>query len=169
MGTTPRALVKRSPTLAIRPVRFEDVAEILRLVARAIEAGCGDHYDRAQRAAVFQGYASVLFVEALGPYETLAGVLDGRLVGFAQLDASNGRLRALFVDALVQGHGVGGALLADVEARAALRGRARVHGAMSLNAVPFYENAGFRILAPPERLTTAGIAVPIVRMEKRLR
>jgi GNAT superfamily N-acetyltransferase len=169
MGTTPGALVKRSPTLAIRAVRFEDVAGILRLIARAIEGGCRAHYDPAQRAAVFQGYASVLFVEAMGPYETLAAVLDGQLVGFAQLDASNGRLRALFVDARVQGHGVGRALLADVEARAALRGRARVHGAMSLNAVPFYERVGFRPCAAPERLTTAGIPLPIVRMEKRLR
>jgi GNAT superfamily N-acetyltransferase len=169
MGTTPGALVTRSPSLALRAVRFEDVAEILRLIQGAIETGCRDHYDAAQRAAVFAGYAGALFVEALGPYETIAAVLEGRIVGFAQLDGANGRLRALFVDAEVQGHGVGRTLLAEVVARAALHGRARVHGAMSLNAVPFYERGGFRRSGDLELLSTAGIPVPIVRMERPLR
>jgi hypothetical protein len=40
---------------------------------------------------------------------------------------------------------------------------------MSLNAVPFYQRAGFRPCAGPERLTTAGVHVPIVRMKKDLR
>jgi putative acetyltransferase len=169
MGTTSGALVKRSPSLEIRAVRFEDVAEILRVIERAVEAGCREHYDPAQRAAVHAAYASALFVEALGPYDTLAATLGEPVVGFAQLDAASGRLRALFVDAGVQGHGVGHALLSVVEARAVRRGCARVHGAMSLNAVAFYERAGFRRCGDQERLSSAGIPVPILRMEKPLR
>jgi putative acetyltransferase len=169
METTPAALVKRTPSLEIRAARFEDVAEILRVIARAVEADCREHYGPAQRAAVHAAYASALFIDALGPYDALAATLGARIVGFAQLDGSNGRLRALFVDAGVQGHGVGRALLDVVEARAVARGRARVHGAMSLNAVAFYERAGFRRCGEPERLSSAGIPVPIVRMEKRLR
>ena len=38
----------------------------------------------------------------------------------------------------------------------------------SLNAVPFYARNGFRPCAGPERLMTSGVAVPIVRMEKKL-
>jgi putative acetyltransferase len=169
MGTTSGALVKRSPSLEIRALRFEDVAESLRVIARAVEAGCRDHYGPAQRAAVHAAYASAMFVDAVGPYDTMAATLGERLVGVAQLDGSNGRLRALFVDAGVQGHGVGHALLDAVEARALRRGCARVHGAMSLNAVAFYERAGFRRCGDQERLSSAGIPVPIVRMEKRLR
>jgi hypothetical protein len=34
--------------------------------------------------------------------------------------------------------------------------------------MPFYERCGYRALGGPERLTSMGVRVPIVRMEKRL-
>jgi hypothetical protein len=40
---------------------------------------------------------------------------------------------------------------------------------MSLNAIPFYLRAGFRGCDGPERLMSAGISVPVLRMEKDLR
>ena len=39
---------------------------------------------------------------------------------------------------------------------------------MALNAVPFYARAGFRACGGPERLSSTGVLVPIVRMEKLL-
>ena len=157
-----------SPQPTLRTLRFEDVPEILRLVGRAVAFGCHAHYDDAQRAAVNAAYASTLFVEALGSFEGVVAELDGRLAGFAQLDPAGGRLRALFVDAEHQGRGLGRALLTEIEARAAKRGCARVHGAMSLNAVPFYARVGFIVCGGEERLMSTGVVVPIVRMEKRL-
>ena len=77
-----------------------------------------------------------------------------------------GRLRALFVDGDWQGRGLGRALMAEIEARAVRHGCVRLHGAMSLNAVPFYAAAGFRACHGPQRLITAHTLVPIVRMEK---
>jgi GNAT superfamily N-acetyltransferase len=166
MEATPRAL--DATDLEIRPVRFEDVPEILRLVARAVDRGCREHYDASQRAAVYASYAGALFLEWRGPYETVAAEAAGRIVAFAQLDPADGRLRALFVDGDLQRRGVGRAMLAEVEARAARRGCTRVHGAMSLNAVPFYERAGFRARGPAEALGSTSVPVPIVRMEKKV-
>jgi GNAT superfamily N-acetyltransferase len=166
--TNPTALARRTPPPALRAVRFEDVPAILRLVRRAIEVGCREHYDREQQAAVFAGYATTIFVEALGPFESVVAEVEGRVAGYAQFDAPSCRLRALFVDGDRQGGGVGRALLAEIERRAAERRCARVHGAMSLNAMPFYERCGYRALGGPERLTSMGVRVPIVRMEKRL-
>lgn len=172
MDTPTRALVRRQPPpIGLRPARFEDVPEMLRLIGRAVAHGCSEHYSPAQRAAVYASYASTLFVDALAAFDTIAAELDGRLIGFAQVDPARGRLRALFVDAESQGRGVGRALLEAAEARAVRRGCVRLHGAMSLNAVPFYARAGFRELGEPEPLTTteARVPVPIVRMEKNLR
>jgi hypothetical protein len=59
------------PSMSIRFARFEDVSGILRLIERALEHGCRDVYDQRQRRSVHLGYASSLFIEALGPYETL--------------------------------------------------------------------------------------------------
>jgi GNAT superfamily N-acetyltransferase len=168
METLP-ALTRRPPRLELRTLRFEDVPEVLRLVGRAVAFGCRAYYDDQQMAAVRAAYAGTLFVEALGSFESVVAELDGRLAGFAQLDPAGGRLRALFVDAEHQGRGLGRALLVELEARAARRGCARIHGAMSLNAVAFYARAGFRALGGEERLSSTGVVVPIVRMEKRLR
>jgi len=71
----------------------------------------------------------------------------------------------LFVDGVAQGGGLGGALLAEIEARARRRGLRRVHGAMSLNATAFYTRHGFHPCAGPA-LLTGRIPVPVLPMEK---
>jgi GNAT superfamily N-acetyltransferase len=139
------------------------------MIEGAIEHGCREHYDVVQRRAVYLGYASNLFLDAVGPFETLVGEMGGRLVGFAQLDVASSGLRALFVDATLQGQGVGRALLAALEARARAAGCARLRGAMSLNALDFYAQSGFRPCGGPTRLLSAGIRVPVTWMEKSLR
>jgi len=158
-----------APSLAVRAARFEDVPAILRLIRGAIEHGCRDHYDGAQRRAVYLAYASNLFVDVRGPFEMLAAEIGGQLAGVAQLDLDAGALRALFVDAAIQGQGVGRALLAATEARAGAAGCSRLRGAMSLNAVPFYARAGFVPCDGPTRVRSAGVRVPVVWMEKSLR
>jgi putative acetyltransferase len=154
--------------MTVRAVRFEEVSSLLELIERAIDHGCRHHYGAAQRRAVYLGYASNLFVDALGPFETLVAEMGGRPAAVAQLDAAAGVLRALFVDAALQGRGVGRALLADIEARARAAGSARLCGAMSLNAVPFYSRSGFLARDRSARLRAAGVQVPVVWMEKPL-
>jgi putative acetyltransferase len=158
-----------APTLSVRATRFEEVSAVLRLIESAIGHGCRDHYDAAQRRAVYLGYASNLFVDALGPFETLAADMGGRLAAVAQLDLAAGTLRALFVNAALQGQGIGCALLAAAEARARAAKCSRLRGAMSLNAVRFYARAGFVPCGGPEPLQSAGVRVPVLWMEKSLR
>jgi putative acetyltransferase len=152
----------------LRAARFEDVPRLLQLIEGAIAHGSRRHYDQLQRRAVYLGYASSLFVDALGPFETIVAELDGRLAGVAQLDGAAGVLRALFIDADLQGRGLGRALLAAVEARARAAGSSRLGGAMSLNAVPFYTRAGFVARDRAARLRSGGVLVPVVWMEKSL-
>jgi len=56
---------------------------------------------------VYVGYASNLFIDAVGPFETIAADLDGQIAAAAQLDVASGGLRALFVDEHFQAQGVG--------------------------------------------------------------
>lgn len=156
-------------SLSIRSARFEDVPDMLRLIDRAIDHGCRDHYDERQRRSVYLGYASSLFIEALGPYEACVVESGGQVVGVAQFEPGSGLLRALFVDARLQGQGVGGVLLAAVESRACEHRCDRLFGAMSLNAVPFYRRAGFRVRGRPEQIPGALTSVPMQWMEKPLR
>lgn len=152
----------------MRGSRFEDVPGILRLIDRALEHGCRDHYDERQRRAVYLGYASSLFIDALGPFETLVCEIGDRLVGATQIDPGEGLLRALFVAPELQGHGLGGALLAAAESCARTAGCRQLVGAMSLNAVPFYRRAGFRAQSAPQTIHGAFGPVPVQWMVKSL-
>jgi GNAT superfamily N-acetyltransferase len=167
----PRKLLAptNAPTLVVRAARFEDVSAILRLIEGAVQHGCRDHYDEAQLRAVYVGYACNLFIDAVGPFEMLVAEIGGQLAAVAQVDIDGGVLRALFVDAAIQGQGVGRVLLAAAEARAREAGCSRLRGAMSLNAVSFYAQAGYRSSGGPARLLTGGLRVPVTWMEKSLR
>jgi putative acetyltransferase len=160
-ATDPRCLPR------VRRARFEDVPEILRVVERAVEQGCANHYHPAQRRAVLLSYARSLFLD-VQRFETFAAELDGHLVAAGQLDLADDRLRALFVDGAVQARGVGRALLSHLEAHAAARGRVLLRGAMALNAVPFYARAGFSRCAGRDLLMVEGVAVSVLPMQKRL-
>jgi len=154
----------------VRRAGFEDVPAVLRLIEAAVEHGCRGHYSAAQRRAVFLTYAESLFVDVLQPFETIVVERLGRgqILGMAQLDPDEGRLRALFVAPDLQGSGLGRVLLATIERVARAHGLRAIQGAMSLNAVEFYGRAGFRRCSGPEHLVRAGIVVPIVPMDKAL-
>jgi putative acetyltransferase len=161
--------IAASERLSIRPARFEDGGALLRLIESSLEAGCREAYSPAQRRAVFLTYAETLFVDLVQPLDTLVAENGAGLVGMAQLDPSASRLRALFVGAEMQGRGLGKALLAFVERIAEARGVARLHGAMSLNAVGFYTAAGFAPCPGADRLIRSGVTVPVAPMDKALR
>jgi GNAT superfamily N-acetyltransferase len=163
------ALPSEEPSpLSIRVARFEDVAAILRLIERALAQGCRDVYDERQRRAVFLGYASSMFIDALGPFETAVAMMGEQLVGAAQIDPRSGLLRALFVDGPLQGQGLGRPLLEHAEARVRAAGFARMSGAMSLNAVAFYRRSGFRARGRVQHVLVGSIFVPVLWMEKAL-
>jgi putative acetyltransferase len=151
----------------VRRARFEDVPAVLRLIERAIERGCAGHYGPPQRRAVYLGYAQSLFLEVMLPYDTVVAEVAGQMVGAAQLDLGEGRLRALFVDDGHQGRGYGRQLLGWAEGRARERRLGRLHGAMSLNAVPFYARAGYQPCGGNRLITHGRETVPVVPMEKR--
>src|SRR5262249_19215273 len=137
----------RTPLARLTPrferAAFADVPEILRLIHRALERGSRHDYRPSQRRAIHLSYPMAVFVDLVGTLETIVAESQGALLGVAQLDPSNGRLRALFVDGPVQGQGIGRLLLAHVERLARRQGCRRLHGAMSRNAVHFYASAGF--------------------------
>lgn len=162
------ALAAEASRLHVRRAAFEDVPAVLRLVREAIERGCRQHYSGPERKAVYLSYAQSLFIDVVRPYDSVMAMAGGQTIGFAQLDPAAGRLRALFVSGDVQGHGLGRALLECMERLAISHGRRRLHGAMSLNAVAFYERAGFRRCAGNDRLSLLGAVVRVVTMEKLL-
>jgi N-acetylglutamate synthase-like GNAT family acetyltransferase len=154
-----------APGWRVRRARFEDVPDLLRLIEGAIDRGCRGHYSAVQRRAVFLGYAQSLFFDVMLPFDTVVAEAAGLIVGTAQMDLREGRLRALFVDGGAQGRGYGLRLLRWAVDLARARGLARLHGAMSLNAVPFYAAAGFQPCPGNRLISHNGQTVPVQPME----
>lgn len=90
------------------------------------------------------------------------------MLGYAILDLDSGEVDAVFADPGQQGRGIALRLLAALEAMAAARDLTRLFLSASLDAVPFYERAGFVALREALYPHRSGIALRSVFMEKLL-
>ena len=156
-------------SIRLRRALFEDVGAVLGVCQRAVDVGCRDHYDPDQRRAVYLSYVTTAFLDVmLAHLDTFVLECGDQVIGVTQLDCTDGRLRALFVDPVHQGRGHGRTLLDGVVLTARRRGVSWLRGAMSLNAVPFDRRAGFSPCGPIVPLSGRHPLVPILPMEKRL-
>jgi len=152
-----------------RPATEADLSTLWALRTRAVRAGCGGHYP----AAVIDAWCAApapaslpLLVQAGG---AVVAEEEGRIVGYAVLDLETGELNAAFVEPSHQGRGIALELLQQLEAMARGRGLARLFLSASLNAVPFYERAGFVSVREELYPHRCGIDLASVFMEKLLR
>lgn len=154
--------------VALRIAAEADLEAMWTLRTRAVRASCAAHYAPeviAQWAAAPPPPRHAQLTLAGG---ALIAEDDGCMLGFAALDVAAGEIDAVFVDPAAGGRGIGAALLRTIE-QMALAGRCgSLHLSASLNAVPFYEVAGFvRIRAETYR-HSSGISLDSVFMQKHL-
>jgi ribosomal protein S18 acetylase RimI-like enzyme len=151
-----------------RPATEADLRQLWTLRTRAVRLGCATHYPPdiiATWCAAPPPAEMPLLVRAGGGIIAEEG---GQALGYAILDLDTGEVDAVFVDPARQGSGIGQALLRTLEAMARERGLATMFLSASLNAVAFYERAGFRALRERMCSHRSGIAIRSVLMEKRL-
>lgn len=146
-----------------------DLSTLWELRTRAVRAGCSAHYP----AAVIDTWCAApapaslpLLVQAGG---AVVAEEEGQVVGYAVLNLHTGELDAAFVEPSHQGRGIALQLLRQLEAMARARGLARLFLSASLNAVPFYQRAGFQSLRDEVYPHRSGIGIQSVFMEKQLR
>lgn len=155
--------------LSRRPATQADLSALWALRTRAVRAGCAAHYP-AQVIDIWcaaPAPASLpLLVQAGG---AVVAEEDGKVVGYAVLNLESGELDAAFVEPSHQGRGIALQLLQQLESMASERGLARLFLSASLNAVAFYERAGFVSLREELYPHRCGIDLASVFMEKQLR
>jgi len=93
----------------------------------------------------------------------------GHIVGYAVLNLDTGEINAAFVEPSHQGRGIALQLMQQLESMARERGLPRLFLSASLNAVPFYERAGFLSLREELYRHRCGVDLKSVFMEKLLR
>lgn len=151
-----------------RPATGADLAALWELRTRAVRATCASHYP----ADVIETWCAAPAPVALPLLVQAGGAVvaeeNGQVLGYAILNQETGEVDAAFVDPAHQGRGIALGLMRELEALARLRGLARMFLSASLNAVPFYERAGFRPVREEVYPHRSGIGIASVFMEKAL-
>ncbi len=138
----------RLPGLSIRRARAEDAPALLEVQRLAIGAISPHAYERQELDAWLSGLTHAALTERIVTREVFVATADmpgiSRVpVGFAELLLPQSEVSAIFIRPEYQGKGVGGALIAVLEACACDHELhiLQVHAAK--NALGFYRRAGF--------------------------
>lgn len=149
----------------MREFRPGDLAEVAALVRRTIDrsyagiypplavAHFHEHHTREEIAANAE-QGSIVVVER-----------DGRIVATGTLIGYD--VRRVYVEPAWQGRGLGRAIMAELEARAAKQGVEEVQVYASLPAKPFYERLGYLAVEEGARDCGEGQVLRWIRMSKR--
>lgn len=127
----------------VRTATAGDRDAILQVHARSVREAVSAHYTRGQIEAWAAFPPPRGHEQALRSGRVFVAEERGGILGYGQFDAKTGEVEATYVLPEAHGRGVGRALLAESEARAHRAGFRSIFVSASLNAVAFYERAGF--------------------------
>jgi N-acetylglutamate synthase-like GNAT family acetyltransferase len=154
--------------LTVRRARGEDAESVGRVHRSAIRGLCRTHYTDEQIEAWSGPRPQGRFEKAISEREFYVAEREGEVVGFGNLDREAGEVEAVYVAPDAAGRGVGMKLLRTVEARARELGIKSLSVDASLNAVGFYERAGFVLRATGAHRLWNGVDLPCAHMSKEL-
>lgn len=143
----------------IRLAEIDDADAMARIRMAAIGGLTGSHYsDEERRAWQASGGVGLLHVPIAAGRVLVEDAGNG-VCGFAQLDAQHGAIERLYVSPKHARQGIGKRLLAAMEALARDLGSARLAVESSLNAVGFYQSAGYTMATPDDTKLSPGVVL----------
>jgi GNAT superfamily N-acetyltransferase len=158
--------------LDLRRIGLDDHSQVRHVHARAIRAHCGDTLSEAELAAVLDFVGSPAYSDHVLAEEVRGAFVDGQLVGTASWlangdDGETARIASVLVDPMFARLGIGGRLLAEVEARAAQSGFEQLGASATLNAVPFFERHGYTEASRGVKAFGPACWLPVAFLRKR--
>lgn len=128
--------------MQIRPYKSADCAELVQLFQNTVHAINALDYSQEQVDAWANGKVDLqLWDKSLLEHYSLVAVIDGRIVGFGDIDKT-GYLDRLYVHAAYQGQGIATALCDALES--AVEGDILTRS--SITARPFFEKRGYKLV-----------------------
>lgn len=131
-----------SLALTIRRATDKDAEAVSRVIIAALRETNARDYTPDIIARVEQSFSPPAMLEFFRRRQVFVAVIGERLVGTASLDGET--VRSMFVDPLLQGHGIGRRLMLEVEQAARADGVATLTVPSSVTAEAFYARLGFR-------------------------
>ena len=158
----------RERVLAVRRAQDEDAQAIFEVHTRSIREICASHYSAAEVETWASRRPAGSHLTAIRSRECFVATDDAGIVGFGQLDLATGEVEAVYVHPRAVRQGVGARLLRTLEEVARVAGLSVLRLKSTLNALPFYEHAGFRIEAQATHRISPEVALACVEMRKEL-
>jgi len=150
--------------ITLRAATLSDAPSIHQLHLASVRALCAPCYEASVIDGWLTGRSPQDYAPGISSGAMLVAETRGRVIGFSE--GVPGEVRAVFVDPIWTGMGIGAQLLAQALTLAEAGQSGPIHLESTLNAVSFYERYGFRQLGPIA-LRRGGVEVPTVLMERR--
>jgi GNAT superfamily N-acetyltransferase len=153
-------------SIHVRLAEEADAAGLAAVNIRSIREVCGkdyqdpDHLDRWCANKTEENFRKWM---AEPQMRVLAGLVDDRLGGIGMIDLEKGYVHMLYLVPEALGHGLGKAMLAEMERLARAHGHGKLELHSTITARTFYEAQGFQNLAQVEKH-----GYPSFQMEKAL-
>lgn len=152
--------------LNIRRAQREDCHSIARVHAAAVGGISTTLYTPEEIKAWAVPRQVENYEELIGTREFVVAEWSDVLVGFGVLNAESSEVEAVYVSPNVKRQGIGLEVLRQLEARASVLGLKALRLNASLNAVPFYERAGYVAQEQSKYRLLTGIEIACVPMVK---
>jgi GNAT superfamily N-acetyltransferase len=152
----------------VRRAREEDAEGIRRVHVKAIRDIAHSHYSPAEIDAWAGPHQPEHYLDSIRNKEFYVAEEDGAVIGFGTLNSEENEIEAVYVSPEVLRHGVGSAILRQLEERARKLGLKSLRLYASLNAVPFYRSAGYEADKITKHRLASGLEIDCVLMTKKL-
>ena len=130
--------------VTIRRATQRDRESIWNVHMRAIQEVCKSHYSQKEIEDWSEALKPTRYNEPIKRGAFFVAVDDNVIVGFGNLNQDSGEIEAVYVAPEYVRRGVGREILQTLENVARDGGLTRLRLSSSMNAVQFYENAGYR-------------------------
>ena len=154
--------------LNIRRARQEDCESIMNVHVAAVTGICTDLYTREEIQSWATPKKPESYRELISSKEFFVAEESGLMVGFGVLNRESGEVEAVYVSPSAGRRGIGLELLRQLEERATAVGLSLLRLNASLNAVMFYEKAGYVAQQKSTYRLSTGVEIACVPMFKAL-
>lgn len=152
--------------VTIRAARVSDAGSMSRVHQSAVAAIPSGYYTAEELAAWSEPKSTENYERLIQSREFVVAEDDDVIVGFGVLDKQSGLIEAVFVSGEAGGRGIGLLLMERLERSARELGLRSLHLNASLNAVKFYERAGYNARERSRYRLQNGVEIDCVPMTK---
>jgi putative acetyltransferase len=153
----------------IRRASMKDRKAVLKVHASSIRGICKSHYSEEEIKVWLEVARSKSAKPIPDSYIVLVAEEGREVVGFAMLDVDKKEVTSLYVHAEHGSQGIGSSLLNKLEDEAREKGINSLQLRSTLNALSFYEEAGYEAKETIKFSLTAEMQLDCVYMEKELK